>query len=160
MANLDSPNWGKEDSRKENRKMKKKLIPLVALLVICVVPAMALGASVEGTIQGFNCVTQGKVCPIGKEDPMVAAEKLFVLHTGGSSYHFLPNIDRAVLARQLNKTVKVEGRKDSKFNSISAKDLYVMRKGTWKKVWSSNAKDEIYKGLDLERGGFPVTGWR
>ena len=134
--------------------MRKKWIPLVAFLVICVVPAMALGASVQGTIQGFNCVTQGKICPVGKEDPLVVTEKVFVLHTGGSSYHFLPNVDRAVLARQINKTVKVEGEKMDKFNSIKAKDLYVMREGAWKKVWSSNMKDPIYRGLG--DAGFPL----
>ena len=32
--------------------------------------------SLEGTIQGYNCITSGKTCPIGKEDPLIETESL------------------------------------------------------------------------------------
>lgn len=136
--------------------MTKKWTTLIALLIFFAVPAMALGGSTEGTIQGFNCVIQGKVCPIGKEDPLVIAEKVFVLHTGGSNYFFLPSIDRALLARLINEKVKAVGDKSSKYNSIKTTDLFVERHGKWKKVWSNNIKDPIYKGVG--DAGFPLAG--
>jgi len=125
--------------------MTRKWIPLTVFLVVCVVPAMAIGASLEGTIQGFNCVTNGKFCPDCAEDPLVITESAFVLQTQGSEYFFLPNIDRTLLTKQLNKRVKVEGDRKSKFNSIKAKDLYVKDERKWKKVWSSNRRDDIYR---------------
>ncbi len=128
--------------------MTRKSIPLIVFFVVCVVPAMAIGASLEGTIQGFNCVTQGKACPDCAEDPLVITESAFVLQTQGSEYFFLPNIDRALLTKQLNKRVKVEGDRKSEFNSIKAKDLYVKVDSKWKKVWSSNRRDDIYRSWD------------
>jgi len=49
------------------------------------------------------------------------------------------------VTKQLNKSVKVEGDRKSKFNSIKAKDLYVKDERKWKKVWSSNRRDDIYR---------------
>jgi len=136
----------------------KKLIPILVIFVMMLVPAMAIGASVEGSVQGFYCVTQGKVCPVGSEDPMVAAERVFVVHVSGADYYFVPNLDRAIMARHIGEMVKVEGTKSTKFKAIQAKDLYVKKGGMWSKVWSQDKQDEIYDdviggnifGLDSE----------
>ena len=127
----------------------KRLIPIVIVFVMMVVPAMAIGASVEGTIQGFTCVTQGKVCPIGQEDPMIAAERVFVLLSDAASneFYFVPNIDRGIMARHLNENVKINGTMKMDFKSIQAKELYVMNKGDWKKVWDVNLQDDIYRDI-------------
>jgi hypothetical protein len=85
--------------------MKKFLVPMIIGIVFLMAPVMAIGASVTGSIQGFNCVTQGKVCPIGMEDPVIAAENVFVLLVDAAKgdYYFIPNVDRGILARHINE---------------------------------------------------------
>jgi hypothetical protein len=111
--------------------------------------------SFEGSIQGFNCVTQGKVCPVGREDPMIGAENVFVLVTEGNKFYFVSNLDRGIMARHFNKMVKIEGIKSDQFNSIKADGLYVQENGRWRKTWSQNWQDEIYNEIML---GNPLGG--
>jgi hypothetical protein len=111
--------------------------------------------SLVGSIQGFNCVTQGKVCPVGREDPMIGAEQVFVLFMEGGTYYFVPNLDRGIMARHFNELVKIEGTKSDQFNAIKATDLYVKENGGWKKVWSQDIQDEIYYEI---LSGHPLDG--
>lgn len=124
-----------------NKLFKTTIIGILFLLV----PVFAMAASVTGSIQGFNCVTQGKVCPIGKEDPVAAVENVFVLLVDASKddYYFIPNVDRAVLARHLNTQVTVDGTVDSKRKAIKATDI----SSAGKKVWSNSMEDAIYKDI-------------
>ena len=125
--------------------MKKFWVPMIIGIVFMMAPVMAIGASLTGTIQGFNCVTQGKVCPIGMEDPIIAAENVFVLLVDAAKgeYYFVPNVDRGILARHINEQVKIDGRVNEKMKSIHATDIYV--KG--KKVWDANLESKIYEDL-------------
>ena len=125
--------------------MKKFLVPMIIGIVFMMAPVMAIGASLTGSIQGFNCVTQGKVCPIGMEDPVIAAENVFVLLVDAAKgeYYFVPNVDRGILARHINEQVKIDGTVNAKMKSIKATDIYV--KG--KKVWCLDLEDKIYKDI-------------
>jgi hypothetical protein len=125
--------------------MKKFWVPMIIGIVFLMAPMMAIGASLTGSIQGFNCVTQGKVCPIGMEDPVIAAENVFVLLVDAAKgeYYFVPNVDRGILARHINETVKIDGTVNAKMKSIKATDISV--KG--KKVWSIDLEDKIYKDI-------------
>jgi hypothetical protein len=130
--------------------MKKFWVPMIISIVFMMAPVMAIAASVTGSIQGFNCVTQGKVCPIGMEDPVIAAENVFVLLVDAAKgdYYFLPNVDRGILARHINEQVKVDGAVNAKMKSIKATDIYTMdAKKAWKKVWSRDLEDKIYKDI-------------
>ena len=130
--------------------MKKALVPIVIGVLFLMIPAMAMGMAFTGSIQGFFCVTQGKVCPIGKEDPMVAAEQVFVLLADAEKniWYYVPNVDRAVLARHINDMVSIEGFLNKNLNSIKAKEIYVMGADkSWKKVWSQDWQDEIYRDV-------------
>lgn len=124
-----------------NKLFKTTIIGILFLLV----PVFAMAASVTGSIQGYQCVTQGKVCPIGKEDAVAAAENLFVLLVDASKgdYYFIPNVSRNVLVRHLNTQVTVEGTVNAKMKSINATDI----SAAGKKVWSKNMEDEIYKDI-------------
>jgi hypothetical protein len=123
--------------------MKKSWLSLLVLaLVIVPMTAWAAG-TVEGTVQGFHCVTQGKVCPVGSEDPMAAVEDVFVVFTKDGKYFFVPNLDRAVLARHINKMVKVTGKVSDKYPAISADKLEVMQAGAWKTTWSKEMEYEL-----------------
>ena len=124
-----------------NKLFKTTIIGIMFLLL----PVFAMAASVTGSIQGFQCVTQGIVCPIGKEDAVAAAENVFVLLVDASKgeYYFIPNVSRNVLVRHLNTQVTVEGTVNAKMKTIKATDI----SAAGKKVWSQNMQDEIYKDL-------------
>ena len=128
--------------------MKKALALIVFAFVL--VPVVAFGAQVEGSIQGYNCVTQGKVCPIGKEDPMAAVERVFVLYTDKKDFFFIPNVDRVVLARHIANKVRITGEKNPMFKSITATKIEVWKKGGWKETWSDESEKEIRKFLGME----------
>lgn len=81
--------------------MRRSLLFCMALFVWTLVPALAMGGVVEETIQGLTCVTFGKVCPVDKEDPMIAAERVFVVLVKADDYYLVPNLDRAILARHI-----------------------------------------------------------
>ena len=124
--------------------MKKKLILITFALVL--LPVLVFAAQIEGTVQGYKCVTEGKVCPIGQEDPLVALEQVFVVLTA-KDYYFVPNLDRAVLARHINAKVRVTGNLSTKFKAITAEKLEVSRKGGWVVTWSKEIEKQL--GIDL-----------
>ncbi len=130
--------------------MRKVLVPMVIGMVLLMAPVFAIGASITGSVQGFNCVTQGKLCPIGKEDPVIAVENVFVILVDAAKgdYYFVPNMDRGILARHINTQVKIDGDVNAKMKSVRASDLYAMAADkSWKKVWSMDKQDEIYREL-------------
>jgi hypothetical protein len=131
--------------------MKKYFATMIIGVAVLMVPVFAIGATVTGSVQGFNCVTQGKVCPIGMEDPVIAAENVFVVLVDAAKgdYYFVPNVDRAILARHINQEVKVTGTVNAKMKSIKADEIAV----GGKKVWSVDLEDDIYKDIF---GGLPL----
>jgi len=128
--------------------MKKRLLSIVLLFAFLSIPVWALAASVEGTVQGFQCVQAGKTCPIDKRDPVAAIEQNFVVLTSSGGYYLVPNLDRAVLARHLTEQVRVSGKISSKYNSITADKVEVMKDGKWKVVWSAAMQKELEAELD------------
>jgi hypothetical protein len=130
------------------------LMVTVASLVLLGSPLFAAEGTIEGTVQGFTCVTTGKVCPVGKEDPMIAAERVFVvLEKGGKDYYFVPNLDRAILARHINQMVRVTGNMNPKYRSINANKLEVKEGGSWKTVWSTEMERQLLDKMEKESWG-------
>lgn len=130
--------------------MKKILLFVLAVSMLAVTPFAAVAAdSVEGSVQGYQCVTQGITCPVGQEDPMAAVERVFVVLSSEKmgKYYFVPNVDRAVMARHINERVKVTGKMNEKFNSISAKEIEVYKNGTWVTVWTKKLEDNILRKI-------------
>jgi hypothetical protein len=111
-------------------EMRKRTLLTMALLISTLLPALALAGTVEGTIQGLTCVTVGKVCPVDKEDPVIAAERIFVVLVKADEYCLVPNLDRGILARHINQVVRVTGEISPKYKSIKAEKLEVLRDGT------------------------------
>lgn len=127
----------------------KKLI--VVLLVALWVPLMALAVfaeTIEGSIQGYRCVTEGKVCPIGQEDPVAAIETAFVVLTEGKAYYIVTNMDRAILSRHINARVRVKGKVNSKYNSIEVDSFEVFDNGKWKTTWSPKMEKDWMDSLN------------
>ena len=128
----------------------KKVIPfIVVLLTVSFLSVAAMAASVEGSVQGFTCVTQGKVCPVGQEDPMIAAENVFVVITVAKKFYFVPNLDRGIMARHINEKVKVEGKMSGTYNAITATALYTWRDGNWNKVWDEAMQRIVFEDLGI-----------
>lgn len=132
--------------------MKKILAPMIIGVLFMLTPVLAIGASITGSVQGYMCVTQGQVCPIGMEDPVAAVEQVFVLLVDAKKgdYYFVPNVDRAVMARHINSEITIDGDVNAKAKTIKAKSI--MKKG--KKVWALDLEDKIYKDL---MGNHPLT---
>jgi len=128
--------------------MKGKFI-VAMLLVMLMAPVWVMAGQLEGTIQGFSCVVQGKACPIDREDPLVTFEKNFVLLTFEGSYYLIPNLDRAILARHLRERVRINGTINKKYKSIEAEKLEVWKGNAWKTAWSKEMEEEIRKFLGL-----------
>ena len=121
-----------------NTKRWIKALLIMALLF----PALCEAAdtkpesiAVEGTIQGFNCISTGKTCPVGAEDPLIETERVFVLYTKEGNYYLVPNLDRAIMARHINEIVRITGPASKKFNSMQAEKLEVLKDGVWKTTW-------------------------
>ncbi len=114
--------------------MKKTILIVLAFFVMILLPVWTFADSVEGTVQGLTCVIKGKLCPDGKEDPMAAIEKVFLVLTKDKNYYFVPNVDRAVLARHINERVRVFGMIEQKYPAIIA--LY---HGTKKELLINNS---------------------
>jgi hypothetical protein len=135
----------KKNFEKET-KMKKLLVSMILGVVFMLTPMMAMAASVTGSVQGFMCVTQGKVCPIDGEDEVAAVENVFVLLVDAAKgdYYFVPNVDRAIMARHINTEITIDGTVNAKMKSIKASSI--SKKG--KKIWSVDLESEIYRSLE------------
>jgi len=123
--------------------MKRTAFSIAILFTILIfhVPAIAAddlknkSVIIKGTIQGFNCISMGKTCPIGAEDPLIETERVFVLYTKEGNHYLVPNLDRAIMARHINEIVRITGSASKKFNSMQAEKLEVLKGGVWKTTW-------------------------
>jgi hypothetical protein len=120
------------------------MIIAVGLLLL---PALALAASWTGTIQGLQCAVEGKLCPVGAEDPMAALEDNFVLVTG-DKFYLLPNVKNTVLSRYINDKVKVMGSQVGNYNSIKVTEMQVMKDGGYKTVWSPSVQKDLQEKME------------
>lgn len=127
--------------------MKKIFITILALSFLVLTPLWAAADTIEGSVQGYTCVTQGKLCPVGKEDPMAAVENVFVVLTEDNDYFFVLNLDRAVLARHINDQVRVTGRLSPKYPAITAYTLDVFKRGAWRTTWEVAWQQRFYTEL-------------
>ena len=136
--------------------MKNTTLSIIAIIMLALSPMVAFAAEtkLEGSVQGYTCVTQGKVCPVGKEDPMAGVERVFVLLTGDNDYYFIPNVDRAILARHLNERIRITGELSDKFKSIEATKIEYMKKGMWERAWGTADQLDIMKDLSSVPLGF------
>ena len=128
--------------------MKKLFLQMIVSVVFLFVPVLAIGDSMTtlvGSIQGYDCIMEKKVCPIGMEDAMAAKEEMLVLLVDPvkADYYVMPNMNMRVLARHINQEVKVVGHLDKKHNSMWVEEMYVGPK----LVWSPKMQVELYKQI-------------
>jgi len=116
--------------------LKKIIFILASGLFLIGSQAWAVEAvTIEGTIQGLNCITTGKICPLDKNDPWAASEDIFALYTKGSDYYLVSNMDRAALKSHTNEIVRITGEVHPVYKSMQASKFEVQKKGVWAKTW-------------------------
>jgi hypothetical protein len=124
--------------------MKTKLkinviIFMVAVSLVFVGSAFAKASiSVEGKIQGANCVITKKPCPLNGADPHVSMERDFVLVTETGEYLFLPNLSRSIKIKYVNENVRITGEK--KGNVIVVANVDGKKAGNYESVWNWKKK--------------------
>ena len=131
--------------------MKKLLVPTILGVLFLLTPVFAMAASITGSVQGYNSVTS----PMGKDAHIsahvAATEIAFVIlaDTEKGKHYLVQNVDRSILAGLVNLQVKIDGDVDNVTESIKATDIYAQASDkSWKKIWSSNMKDDIYRDDD------------
>lgn len=134
--------------------MKKLLVPTILGVLFLLAPVFAMATSVTGSVLGYNSVAQGQASPAGKDVHIsahaAATESAFVIFADAAKgkHYLIQNADRAILARLVNQQVKVDGDLDNATESIKAKEIYTQASDrSWKKVWSSNVNDDIYRDV-------------
>ena len=119
--------------------MKKYFIKTVLFLTVMTftIPITAEASkTLDGWMQGFNCVRHGHRCPIDGLDPHLMFEPDFVLLLDDGNYFLMPNIARIVKAKYVQKPIRVIGRTDPKYKSIDVDKLQVKDGDSYKTVWS------------------------
>ena len=97
--------------------------------------------TVEGRMEGLNCLLHEKVCPVDHLDPHVAFESDFVLFMEKKDdYLLIPNIPKIVKARHIGKKIRIRGTINTKYKTIIATDLKVKKEGAFRMVWSRDAQ--------------------
>jgi len=135
--------------------MKKNILfTFVLTIALAFILPVGVRASrtVEGWIQGYNCVVHGHRCPIDTLDPHLILEPDFALILNDGNYWLMPNIARHVKAKYVHNAIRVTGDLNSKYNSIEVDKLEVKKNGSYATVWSKemmrremeNRQEEYY----------------
>lgn len=146
-----------QTNREATMKKQFTIITLGALLLVNLwaVNSATAGTSIEGTVQGLNCVVYGKACAVDKMDPHVDGENTFVVVASDKKYYFLRNIDRSVMARLVNERVRVMGEQNNKYNAMKAKTIEVKTTGNYTVYWSQAMHDRAMWRYQNRFGGVP-----
>ncbi len=130
--------------------MKKILVPTVLGVLFLLTPVFAMATSLTGSVQGYNSVAQGQAKDAHISAHVATTESAFVIlaDTAKGKHYLIQNADRAILARLVNQQVKIDGDMDNATESVRAKEIYTQASDrSWKKVWSSNVNDDIYRDV-------------
>ncbi len=115
-------------------------------VLLFALPVMAKTATtIDGWMQGYNCVTHGHKCPVDSLDPHLALEPDFVLYLDDGQYFLLPNIDRIIKAKYVHHEIRVIGEKNPKYAIINVNTLQVKKGDNYKTVWSKKMAYEEWK---------------
>ena len=101
--------------------------------------------TVEGRMEGLDCIVEGHICPVDNLDPHIAYESDFVLHVGGTKYYLLLDVPRRVKAKYVKSKIRVTGDIKAKYNAIKVDKLEVEKKGKFQEVWSRSSQWEEWK---------------
>ncbi|RJP82443.1 MAG: hypothetical protein C4522_03065 [Desulfobacteraceae bacterium] len=121
---------------KTNTNLKKIILAIFTILLIPGISFATATTSVEGTIEGANCIIAKDVCPKTNGDPHVALEPDFVLSASGGDYYFLPNVSRWVKTSYINKPIRITGK--VRDHAIFVTKIEVKSNDAYYNVWDWN----------------------
>jgi hypothetical protein len=129
------------------------LFILLAVAVLCV-PRLATAdvraaipekpVVVEGTIQGLQDACMGVYCERGKENLVAALEDHYVL-MGEDQYYILPNLKPTLLARYINRLVRITGQSALDGKGILVQKAEVLERGKWKAFYDQEIATEMHR---------------
>lgn len=119
--------------------MKTNLYYKIALLFIPIVlifsgTVLAEMTTIEGKINGANCIIDKKMCPESPKDPHLAMEVDFVLSDSSGKYYFLPNLSRSEKKTLVNKDVRVTGHLEGISMVVSI--IEAKTDGNYQEIWN------------------------
>lgn len=137
------------------KTLSLKTVALPVLFIFMVIGGtIAQASTIEGTLQGFQCTINQKVCPVDRLDPHLAIEKNFVLVNKDGDYYLVSNVDKSILARNVFNQLRITGNVNSKYKSVTAHEIEVFKDGAWRKTWSIQMEKEEVDAFNsmMERG--------
>jgi len=103
---------------------------LVVAGIVSMVPFIANAKEVlTGKLVGFTSFIHQIEAPVDNKDPRIKLENDFVLLMPNGEYYLLDNVSRNFKIRYFDKTVRVEGRVNNEYRSITVSKLQVDKKG-------------------------------
>jgi len=129
-----------------NRETRIVLILIIAIMII--LPSGVHAAkkkTIEGRMQGLNCVIHGHVCPVDGIDPHIVYEPDFVLHLVGTEHYLLLNVPHVVKVRYVGDKIRVTGDVNQKYRTMKVEKLEVKRSGKYEMVWSPRLQDQHWE---------------
>ena len=113
----------------------KKLLMFVLVLAL-LAPVYVSAAEIEGRVDAYQAVLQGKQLPAG--DPRAQLVNTPVVVTSDNKFYFVPNVPAEVFRSLMGKDVKVIGDIQPQNNSINASRIDTKRGNEWVVSWDSS----------------------
>lgn len=131
---------------------------MLMIVMLCCASYVYAGSTIEGKVRGLNCVLYGKACPVDKSDPHVDGEVAFVVMTSDKNYFFLPNVHRTIMARLVEKQVRITGELVDEYRAINAEKIEVSSNHTYKVDWTQEMENRSKWRYFGHFGGVPALG--
>jgi hypothetical protein len=119
-------------------------MPLMVMLIMPAAGWAGKYVTYEGTIQGILCVHDKELCHRENLDMYLALEPDFVIVFPDGNHFLLPNLDRHIKSKYLERNVRISGEQESE--SIWVDKLEVKEGDQYRQVWSWKQQQEMYKG--------------
>lgn len=124
-------------------KSAKHLIGILLLLT----PVIGVADTIEGLMNGLNCVSKGEICPTDKNDPHVLLERDFVVQTPDGDFFYITNMDWRTKLRFVLQKVRVIGKFSDRSMAIAADEFWVKQEDGYQLKWSLEMAREKQRRL-------------
>ena len=98
--------------------------------IVLMVPIISNAKEVlTGKIVGFTSLIHPVEAPVNNKDPRIRLENDFVLLMPNGEYYLMDNVSRNFKIRYFHKKVRVKGRVNNEYRSITVSKFQVKKKG-------------------------------
>jgi hypothetical protein len=137
-----------------------KLIKIAIVAgIISMVPFIATAKEmISGKIVGFTSLIHPVEAPVNNKDPRIKLENDFVLLLPNGEYYLLENVSRNFKIKYFKKAVRVEGKVNDEYRSITVSKLQVEKKGKGFRTVYPHRKPERSGRYNSQSGRFGEKG--